>query len=108
MQQAALGGADSPLSGKEKPLKTISKRFPRTVRLAALAAVLMLASYRSWSQANGGPCAPTGNETMQADAHRYQPGQTVLVTGSGYQAGCNLTLTVGGPASVSTLATTGP
>ena len=70
--------------------------------------VLLLASYRSFSNENGGPCSATGHETLQTAANRYQPGQSVSVTGSGYQASCNLTVSVSGPASASTLATTDP
>ena len=62
-------------------MKRIVNRFPWTLRVLAITAVLMLASYRSWSQANGGPCTPTGNETLQADSLRYQPGQMVSVSG---------------------------
>src|SRR5215471_14425020 len=68
--------------------------------------VLLLASYRSFSQANGGPCSATGNERLQATSYRYQPGQTVSVSGSGYQPSCNLNIAVSGPASGGALATT--
>jgi hypothetical protein len=87
-------------------VKTLVNRFPWTARLLGLAAILLLASYRTYSQANGGPCVVTGNETLQIDSPRHQPGQTAHATGSGYGSSCNLTLTVSGPASYSTIATT--
>ena len=42
-------------------------------------------------------CTPRGHETFQADSYRYQPGQTVTVTGSGYQPSCNLRMVVIAP-----------
>jgi hypothetical protein len=87
-------------------VKTLVNRFPWTARLPGLAAILLLASYRTYSQANGGPCVVTGSETLQADSSRYQPGQTAHATGSGYGSACNLTVSVSGPASYSTVATT--
>jgi hypothetical protein len=89
-------------------VRTVAKRFPWALRSLGLAAVLLLASYRSWSQPNGGPCGPTGHETLVTDFAHYQPGQTVKATGSGYQLSCNLTVTVSGQASASTLSTTDP
>lgn len=87
-------------------MKTLVNRFPWTARLLGLAAVLLLASYRTYSQPNGRPCVATGNETLQANSSRYQPGQTIHASGSGYGSACNLTVTVSGPASHSTVATT--
>ncbi len=69
-------------------MKTIAKRFPWTVRLLAVTVVLMLASYRSWSQANNGPCGQTLAETLQADSQHYLPGDTATLTGSGFAPSC--------------------
>src|SRR5215813_6438831 len=84
----------------------MTKRFPVTVRFLALAVVLMLASYRSWSQVNGGPCTATGKETLEAAARHYQPGQVVVVSGSGYQPSCNLTVGIAGPAGTTSVVST--
>ncbi len=47
----------------------------------------------------GGPalCAPTGNETIATDREDYGPGETVEMTGSGYGAGCGVTVKVTRP-----------
>ena len=92
-------------------MRAITKRFPWTVRFLGLAAtLLLLGSQRSWSQTSGELCGPTGNEMLQADSYRYQPDQTVQVTGTGYAPSCSLAIRVTRPdgGADNTLATTDP
>ena len=65
-------------------MKTIAKRFPWTVRFIALGAVILLASYRVYSQASNGPCGQTLSEALQADQQHYLPGDTVTLIGTGF------------------------
>ena len=78
-------------------MKTIANRFPWTMRLLALTAVLMLASYRSWSQANNGPCGQTRHENIQSALLHYLPGDTVTVTGRGFAPSCDVLLPISLP-----------
>ena len=71
-------------------MKTIAKRFPWTVRLLGVAAVILLASYRVFSQASNGPCGQTLTEALQADAQHYLPGDTVTLAGTGFAPSCEL------------------
>src|SRR5262249_30727457 len=51
-------------------------------------------------------CSPTNNESLRADAYRYQPGDTMHLTGAGYAPSCSVTLRLSGPDPASTLVTT--
>ena len=86
-------------------MKRIVNRFPWTLRLLAITAVLMLASYRSWSQANGGPCTQTGLETLEADKKSYWPNEAVSIHGSGFAPDCQARLELTQPDGSVTAAT---
>ena len=78
-------------------MKTIANRFPWTVRLLAVTAVLMLAAYQTWSQSSTGPCEQTNYESIQAVSLHYLPGETVSVRGRGFAPSCDVTMLVNFP-----------
>ena len=78
-------------------MKTIAKRFPWTVRLLAVTVVLLLASYRSWSQAANGPCGQTRDEVMDAAVPHYLPGESVEISGRGFAPSCEVLMVVNVP-----------
>ena len=78
-------------------MKTIANRFPWTLRLLAVTAVLMLAAYQTWSQSSTGPCEQTNYENIQAVSLHYLPGETVSVRGRGFAPSCDVTMLVNFP-----------
>jgi hypothetical protein len=67
------------------------------VRLLAVTAVLMLASYRSWSQSSNGPCGQTRHENVSAQNLHYLPGEPVTITGTGFAPSCDVLMAANVP-----------
>ncbi|MEK6275737.1 MAG: hypothetical protein AABM30_10405, partial [Actinomycetota bacterium] len=65
--------------------------------LIALAFILQAAFAQNASAVTGVPCPQTGIETVATDAHAYDPGSLVHMTGSGYAAVCDVVVKVTRP-----------
>src|SRR5215475_15832306 len=65
--------------------------------LLAIASAIFLAAFLLPTPAHAQPaCSPTNNESLRADTYRYQPGDTMQVTGAGYAPSCSVNLRVSG------------
>lgn len=80
-------------------------RFPFGTALSrtsflGLAALLLFAAFQmagpAWAQ-TAAFCPQTNNETVQTDLPSYQPEESVVITGSGYQPDCSVYVRVTRP-----------
>jgi hypothetical protein len=79
-----------------------TQRIPQRIlsHLLAIASAIFLSSLLVSTPAMAtDSCAPTYNETLKVDSYRHQPGDTVTVTGSGYEPSCSLRVVVTDPKS---------
>src|SRR5687767_5918784 len=82
------------------PPKMLSESggFMKTLLLAfafvAIAAITVLSLGGAASASAAGPCAATGLETVVTDKADYSPGETVHITGIGYNADCDVMIKV--------------
>src|SRR5919109_4525346 len=65
--------------------------------LAASICLLALAFGSTPARADATLCTPTGNETVTTDKPDYPPESSVHISGSGYAAGCQVTVKVTRP-----------
>ncbi|HKA06728.1 MAG TPA: hypothetical protein VKD71_05680, partial [Gemmataceae bacterium] len=79
-------------------------------KVLVAAGALLLASFRTISQPNAAPCRATGAETLATELAHYQPGETALISGTGYGASCavGVRVTAATGAADSAVVTTDP
>ncbi len=76
---------------------TIGRNLALVLKCTVAAAVLLLLSVPAFARGQGGGCAQTRYESIQSDSQHYLPGETVVITGGGFAASCDVLIVVNYP-----------